>query len=141
MPLFNLDFFCQNCLLSMIIWKLSKISTWNFEYLLIITTCICSARDITLKAIFLSYASFQLNILSRMMALTDEHRYRMRYMLLLALSIIIFGVSRWKLEVVQPTVYTLVILHRCAGWPGSYNTGGKDWPGSILVAKVSVSAE
>ena len=60
--------FCQNCWLSMIIWILSKISAWNFEFLHIITRCSCNARGITLKAIFLCYVPFQLNILSRMKA-------------------------------------------------------------------------
>ena len=35
-------------------------------------------------------------------------------------------ISRWELEAGQPTVYSLVRLHRCAGWPGS-----------ILVAKTN----
>ena len=29
------------------------------------------------------------------------------------------GISKWELEVGQPTVQSLVNLHGCAGWPGS----------------------
>ena len=38
---------------------------------------------------------------------------------ILALSIILLGISWWKLKVGQTTVQNLVRLHGCTGWPGS----------------------
>ena len=50
--------FCQNCLLTLLIWKLANISTWNIAYLLIITRNNCKAMDIILNAIFLELCLF-----------------------------------------------------------------------------------
>ena len=41
----------------------------------------------------------------------------------LKLSIFISGISRWELEVGQPTVYSQVRLHGCTGWSWLYNDG------------------
>ena len=68
MPLSNTEFFCQNCLLNLIIWKLSKISIWNFVYMLIMTRSNCKTMGIILKAIFSKLCPFLTNILSSLMA-------------------------------------------------------------------------
>ena len=61
-----------------------KMSTSNLEYLLIMTSCSCKTRCITLKGIVWSYALFYLKILSRMMA-TDRQVLVLHTVLLLSM--------------------------------------------------------